>query len=160
MSQSPIFNIVLVEPEIPGNTGSIGRTCLALGARLHLVRPYGFSLDEKSVRRAGLDYWKHVDLVEYDSLEELLEKNQPECIYFFSKKATKPLYEAEFKRDCWLVFGKETAGLDDELMEKNSDRLLTLPIYSEHVRSLNLSNAATAVAYEALRQINFRQTNI
>ncbi len=160
MSQQPIFNIVLVAPEIPGNTGSIGRTCLALGARLHLVRPYGFSLDEKEVRRAGLDYWKYVDLVEYDSIDELLEKNQPECIYYFSKKATKPFFEAEFKRDCWLVFGRETAGLDDELMDKNFDRLLTLPIYSEHVRSLNLSNAATAVAYEALRQINFIQTII
>ncbi len=156
MSQQPIFNIVLVAPEIPGNTGSIGRTCLALGARLHLVRPYGFSLDEKEVRRAGLDYWKHVDLVEYDSIEELLEKNKPDSIFYFSKKATKPLYEAKFKRGCWLVFGRETAGLDDELMDKNLDRLLTLPIYSEHVRSLNLSNAATAVAYEALRQINFK----
>ena len=156
MSHEPIFNIVLVAPEIPGNTGAIGRTCLALGARLHLVRPYGFSLDEKEVRRAGLDYWKHVDLVEYDSIEELLEKNNPEEIYYFSKKATKPLFKAEFTRGCWLVFGRETAGLDDDLMERNLDRLLTLPIYSEHVRSLNLSNAATAVAYEALRQINFR----
>lgn len=155
MIQPAIFNIVLVAPEIPGNTGSIGRTCLALGARLHLVRPYGFSLDEKEVRRAGLDYWKHVDLVEYDSIEELLEKNKPEQIFYFSKKATKPLFQAEFKRGCFLVFGKETAGLDDELMEKNKERLLTLPIYSDHVRSLNLSNAATAVAYEALRQINF-----
>tara|TARA_R110000868_G_scaffold183422_1_gene424702 strand:- start:518 stop:988 length:471 start_codon:yes stop_codon:yes gene_type:complete len=155
MIQPAIFNIVLVAPEIPGNTGSIGRTCLALGARLHLVRPYGFSLDEKEVRRAGLDYWKHVDLVEYDSIEELLEKNKPEQIFYFSKKATKPLFKAEFKRGCFLVFGKETAGLDDELMEKNKERLLTLPIYSDHVRSLNLSNAATAVAYEALRQIKF-----
>ncbi|MBH48709.1 MAG: tRNA (uridine(34)/cytosine(34)/5-carboxymethylaminomethyluridine(34)-2'-O)-methyltransferase TrmL [Halobacteriovorax sp.] len=150
-----MFNIVLVAPEIPGNTGSIGRTCLALGARLHLVRPYGFSLDEKEVRRAGLDYWKHVDLVEYDSIEEVLEKNKPEQIFYFSKKATKPLFEAKFNRGCFLVFGKETAGLDDDLMEKNKERLLTLPIYSDHVRSLNLSNAATAVAYEALRQINF-----
>ena len=156
MSQQPIFNIVLVAPEIPGNTGSIGRTCLALGARLHLIRPYGFSLDEKEVRRAGLDYWKYVDLVEYDSIEELLEKNKPEPIYYFSKKATKPLYEAKFTQGCWLVFGRETAGLDDDLMDKNLDRLLTLPIYSEHVRSLNLSNAATAVAYEALRQIHFK----
>ncbi len=155
MSQPAIFNIVLVAPEIPGNTGSIGRTCLALGARLHLVRPYGFSLDEKEVRRAGLDYWKHVDLVEYDSIEEVLEKNKPEQIFYFSKKATKPLFEAKFNRGCFLVFGKETAGLDDDLMEKNKERLLTLPIYSDHVRSLNLSNAATAVAYEALRQINF-----
>lgn len=155
MKSQPIFNIVLVAPEIPGNTGSIGRTCLALGARLHLIRPYGFSLDEKEVRRAGLDYWKYVDLVEYDSFNELLETNKPENIYYFSKKATKPLYQGEFKKDCWLVFGRETAGLDDELMEKNKERLLTLPIYSEHVRSLNLSNAVTAVAYEALRQINF-----
>tara|TARA_R100000656_G_scaffold14486_1_gene14387 strand:- start:386 stop:856 length:471 start_codon:yes stop_codon:yes gene_type:complete len=155
VSQPAIFNIVLVAPEIPGNTGSIGRTCLALGARLHLVRPYGFSLDEKEVRRAGLDYWKHVDLVEYDSIEEVLEKNKPEQIFYFSKKATKPLFEAKFNRGCFLVFGKETAGLDDDLMEKNKERLLTLPIYSDHVRSLNLSNAATAVAYEALRQINF-----
>ena len=151
----PIFNIVLVMPEIPGNTGSIGRTCLALGARLHLIKPYGFSLDEKEVRRAGLDYWKHVDLHEYETFDELVEKNSPSEMFFFTKKTDQPIFKANFKRGCWLVFGRETAGLDDDLLEKNKERLLTLPMYSEHVRSLNLSNAATAVAYEALRQINF-----
>ena len=155
MNKDPIFHIVLVAPEIPGNTGSIGRTCLALGARLHLVRPYGFSLDEKAVRRAGLDYWKYVDLKEYDSFTELLKLNKPESIFYFTKKATMPLYQAHFVKGSFLVFGRETAGLDDELMDQNKDKLLKLPIYSEHVRSLNLSNAATAVAYEALRQINF-----
>lgn len=151
----PIFNIVLVMPEIPGNTGSIGRTCLALGARLHLIKPYGFSLDEKEVRRAGLDYWKYVDLHEYETFDELIQKNSPQEMFFFTKKTDRPIFKAEFNRGCWLVFGRETAGLDDELLEKNKERLLTLPMYSEHVRSLNLSNAATAVAYEALRQINF-----
>lgn len=151
----PIFNIVLVMPEIPGNTGSIGRTCLALGAHLHLIKPYGFSLDEKEVRRAGLDYWKYVDLHEYETFDELIQKNSPQEMFFFTKKTDRPIFKAEFNRGCWLVFGRETAGLDDELLEKNKERLLTLPMYSEHVRSLNLSNAATAVAYEALRQINF-----
>ena len=154
-SADPIFNIVLVAPEIPGNTGSIGRTCLALGARLHLVKPYGFSLDEKEVRSAGLDYWKYVDLREYENFDELLAKNSPSEMFFFTKKTDRPIYKANFKRGCWLVFGRETAGLDDEILEKNKERLLTLPMYSEHVRSLNLSNAATAVAYEALRQISF-----
>lgn len=155
MNKEPLFNIVLVAPEIPGNTGSIGRTCLALEARLHLIKPYGFSLDEKEVRRAGLDYWKYVDLKEYDTYEDFIEENNPRELFFFTKKTDRPIYQAKFTRGCWLVFGRETQGLSDDILEKNQERLLTLPMYSEHVRSLNLSNAATAVAYEALRQINF-----
>ncbi len=149
--------IVLHAPEIPGNTGSIGRTCVALGLRLILIRPYGFSLDEKSVRRAGLDYWKHVNLTEYENFEEFLlqEKPQDSELFFFSKLG-KNIYGEKylFHEDrCFLIFGGETSGLPDHFFKTYPKRLYALPMYSEHIRSLNLSNAATAVAYELLRQL-------
>jgi tRNA (cytidine/uridine-2'-O-)-methyltransferase len=147
------LKIVLFAPEIPGNTGSIGRTCLALNIRLILIKPYGFDLDEKAVRRAGLDYWKHVDLVEYESLEDFFEIEKPENIYFLSKFATKSYFDAGFKDNSYLVFGRETKGLPDSIPENYPNDLYKLPMFSEHVRSLNLSNAATAVAYEAVRQV-------
>ena len=149
-----MFNIVLVSPDIPGNTGSIGRTCLALGLRLILIKPLGFSLDEKSVRRAGLDYWKHVNLCEYDSFADFLaaEKVTDENMYFFSKAGKKSYYEMNFKKDGYLVFGSETKGLEASFAATYPDRFFTLPMYSDKIRSLNLSNAATAAAYEALRQ--------
>jgi tRNA (cytidine/uridine-2'-O-)-methyltransferase len=152
------FKIVLVAPEIPGNTGSIGRTCVALGLELILIKPLAFDIDEKAVRRAGLDYWKYVDLKTYENFGEFLEIEKPtkDQMFFFSKTATKNLFEAKFKKDCYLIFGSETKGLDPELMSEFKNELVSLPMYSEHIRSLNLSNAATAAAYEALRQINFQ----
>jgi tRNA (cytidine/uridine-2'-O-)-methyltransferase len=149
------FKIVLVTPEIPGNTGSIGRTCLALDAELILIKPYGFDLSEKAVRRAGLDYWKHVKIKEFDSWDQFLESENPQSdhLYFMTKNAKVTIYDAKFKRNGYLIFGSETRGLPEELLQKNLSRSFSLPMYSRNMRSLNLSNAATAVAYEALRQI-------
>ena len=151
----PVFHLVLVHPEIPGNTGSLGRTALALGARLILIHPLGFSLDEKSVRRAGLDYWKHVDLIEYQNFDEFLEKEgpEPQSLSFFSKNAPKTYFKQSFKRGHYLIFGSESKGLPMSFFRDYPEQFLSLPILSPEVRSLNLSNAATAVAYEAFRQV-------
>lgn len=142
-----------MEPEIPGNTGSIGRTCLALGARLHLIHPLGFDLSEKSVRRAGLDYWKYVDLVEHQSFEDFLSTEKPKDLFFFTAHAKKTFYEATFRLGGYLIFGKESEGLNPNLFE--SEQAYKLPIDSPHIRSLNLASCATAVGYECLRQINY-----
>lgn len=151
------FKIVLVTPEIPGNTGSIGRTCVALGLELILIKPYGFDIDEKAVRRAGLDYWKHVPLKEFNSWDDFLEKEKPprEKLLFFENNVDQNHYDANYSKDCYLVFGCETKGVPKYFYEDYKDRMFHLPMYSEHIRSLNLSNTATAVAYEALRQISF-----
>lgn len=151
------FKIVLVAPEIPGNTGTIGRTCVALDLELILIKPLAFDIDEKAVRRAGLDYWKYVKLKTYENWEDFINNENPpsDNIFLFSRFATKPIFEFKLKKDCYLVFGSETKGLDEKIKEQYKSQLITLPMYSEHIRSLNLSNAATAAAYEALRQINF-----
>lgn len=146
-----LFHIVLFQPEIPGNTGSIGRTCLGLNARLHLIHPLGFHLDEKSLRRAGLDYWKFVDVREHPSWEQFLE-TKPQNLIFFSRKAQeKPYFQAPFQKGCHLVFGRETTGLPPEITARH--QTYALPLKSPRVRSLNLANTVTAAAYEALRQI-------
>ncbi len=151
------FKIVLVAPEIPGNTGSIGRTAVALDLELILIKPLAFDISEKAVRRAGLDYWKYVNLKTYENFDEFLAAENPshEKMFFFSKTVEKTLFEAKFTTDCYLIFGSETKGLPKDIMEKYQKNLITLPMYSEHIRSLNLSNAVTAAAYEALRQITF-----
>lgn len=150
------FNLVLVAPEIPGNTGSLGRTCLALNARLILIHPLGFSLDEKSVRRAGLDYWKYVEITEYKNFEEFLSCERPERedLFFYSKNAKRLYTQAQFKRGQYHIFGSESKGLPTAMFQEYSENFLSLPILSPHVRSLNLSNAATAVCYEVHRQIH------
>mgnify|MGYP001182540339 FL=1 len=150
------FNIVLFSPDIPGNTGSIGRTCVALDINLILIRPYGFDLSEKSVRRAGLDYWKHVKLKEYESWDHFIEVESPkkEELVLFSKAGAKSFYKAPFKESCYLVFGSETKGLPQEILKKFPQNIYQLPMFSEHVRSLNLANAATVASYECLRQLN------
>jgi tRNA (cytidine/uridine-2'-O-)-methyltransferase len=151
------FKIVLYSPDIPGNTGSIGRTCVALNLDLILIKPLGFDISEKAVRRAGLDYWKHASIKEYENWEDFLENEKPkdEKLFFFSKKPEQSYFDAKFSKDSYLVFGAETTGLPQHIFENYSDRVFSLPMYSEHVRSLNLSCAATAAAYEALRQIKF-----
>lgn len=151
------FKIVLVAPEIPGNTGSIGRTCVALDLELILIKPLAFDISEKAVRRAGLDYWKYVNLKTYENFDDFIANENPanEKMFFFSKTVKKNLFEAKFTEDCYLIFGSETKGLPKPIMEKYQDYLVTLPMYSEHIRSLNLSNAVTAAAYETLRQISF-----
>ena len=155
MSDKSIFNIVLYAPDIPGNTGSIGRTCIALGARLVLIKPYGFELSEKAVRRAGLDYWKHVEIAEYENWEDFLEGENPnqEDLFFYTKTSSQLYFSQDYKKSCYLVFGSETKGLPQHIFDTYNQHLYGLPMYSEHVRSLNLSNVATTVAYEALRVI-------
>lgn len=151
------FKIVLIAPDIPGNTGSIGRTCVALDLELILIKPLAFDISEKAVRRAGLDYWKYVKIKTYDDFQDFLDTEKPlsDEMFFFSKTAKKNLFETKFKKDCYLIFGSETKGLDPEILKHNIDKIVSLPMYSDHVRSLNLANAATAAAYEVLRQISF-----
>lgn len=149
-------SVVLVAPEIPGNTGSIGRSALALNMRLILIRPYGFDLSEKSVRRAGLDYWKFVNLTEYENWEEFLqsESPDPQKLFFLSRFAKKSLYQTKISQKSYLVFGSETKGLPSIIRENYAEQLFKLPMLSDKVRSLNLACCATAVMYESFRQLN------
>lgn len=152
MKPLPPFNIVLIEPEIPPNTGNIARLCGATGSVLHLVGELGFSIDDKHLKRAGLDYWEAVDIRRWESLVEL-QAAHPEGRYWFtSKKAAKSYIQADYQPGDFLVFGKETLGLPEELLIENSERTIRIPIRSPIVRSLNLSTAAGVVLYEALRQ--------
>ena len=145
------FNIALICPEIPQNTGNIGRLCVNCGAVLHLVKPLGFSLDEKYIRRAGMDYWSRLDLIVHDSLEEYLESEQAAPKYFFSTKAEKTHYECPFEDGAHLVFGSEGAGLPDVIHQQFSDALYTIPMPGGGARSLNLANSAAVALYEGLR---------
>lgn len=152
----PSLNIVLVEPQIPQNTGNIARTCAATGARLHLVEPMGFKVDDAKLKRAGLDYWHLLDITYYENLDDFFEKNKDGEFYYFSTKAQKIYSEIEYPDNCYLVFGKETAGLPEELLFRNPERCVRLPmINNSDARSLNLSNSAAIGAYEVLRQWNF-----
>lgn len=149
-----MFHIVLVSPQIPGNTGSVGRTCLALGLKLHLVHPLGFDLSEKALRRAGLDYWKHLKLQEHQDFDSFLQQSKVQNLIFFSRFAQqKVFYEAPYAKDCALIFGSETEGLGTEILEKYADFTYALPQFSPHIRSLNLANTVTAAAYEAYRHL-------
>lgn len=151
-----MIHLVLVEPEIPQNTGNIARSCLISGARLHLIRPLGFSLEEKQLKRAGLDYWKKVDLEVHDSLEAFLEKYGSEELYLITTKASPTIYENNYGEEVFFLLGRETAGLPESLHRRYSDKRLTIPMKKEDgLRSLNLSNAAVLVIYEAWRQRNF-----
>lgn len=149
-----MLNVVLVEPEIPMNTGNIARTCAVTGAALHLVRPLGFDISDRSLKRAGLDYWHLLDVRVYDSLEDLFAKNRPEEIWCLSTKAPRPYTEASFHDGCWLFFGKETKGLPEEFLAEHYDSCLRLPMRPT-LRSLNLSNSVAITVYEALRQLGF-----
>ena len=148
------MNIVLFNPEIPYNTGNIGRTCLLTNSKLHLIRPLGFSLDDKQVKRAGLDYWKDVDCTEHDSLEELMEANQDSNFYFATTKTKQRYSDVIYKENDFIVFGPESKGLPKELLEANSENCVTIPMIAKG-RSLNLSNSAAIILYEMFRQINF-----
>ena len=147
------FNIVLVEPEIPMNTGNIGRLSLASGSALHLVKPFGFELDDKRLKRAGLDYWKHISVNIYENIEDFFLKNKDANMVYFSSSATKNYTTINFQDNMFFLFGKESVGLSKEITVKNSDNLYKIPIYSNHVRSLNLANAVSIVVYEALRNL-------
>lgn len=151
-----MLNIVLVEPEIPQNCGNIARTCAATGSRLHLVRPLGFDISEKAVRRAGLDYWNLVEVTAYDGLDDLFTKHPEaaEDLWLTTTKAPQSYEAARFSPDAWLFFGKETAGLPLDFRERFRDRCIRLPMISQ-ARSLNLSNTVAVCVYEALRQNGF-----
>ncbi len=148
------LNIVLIEPEIPQNTGNIARTCAATGARLHLVEPMGFKVDDKKLKRAGLDYWYLLDITYYQSTEDFFEKNKDGKFYYFSTKAPKKHTDVRYEDKVFLVFGKETAGLPETLLQQNPDTTVRIPMIDE-ARSLNLSNSAAIGAYEVLRQWNY-----
>ena len=152
------LHIVLVEPEIPQNTGNIARTCAAIGAKLHLVRPLGFSIDEKQVKRAGLDYWDKLDIEEHDSFKEFLEKYKPEenNIYFVTTKGTHCYSEIDYSKmkEVFMLFGKETKGLPEDILKRYIEKTARIPM-RRTLRSLNLSNSVAIVAYEILRQKNF-----
>ena len=146
-----MFNVVLVEPEIPPNTGNIGRLCLATNSTLHLVKPLGFSLDDRELRRAGLDYWDEVRLKLWDSFDALRRAQLPAIRYFFlTTKTKRPYYHANFEEDDFLVFGRETKGLPDNLLAENIDSCITIPMHG--TRSLNLATAVSIVLFEAVRQ--------
>jgi tRNA (cytidine/uridine-2'-O-)-methyltransferase len=147
------FNIVLIEPEIPNNTGNIGRLALATGSKLHLVKPFGFEIDDTRLKRAGLDYWKHLDVIYYETVEEFFNNNKNAHFAFLSSHGTKTHWEIPFKDDIFLVFGKESVGLSKQVIAENQQNLYKIPLYSEHVRSLNLANAVGIVVYEGLKKL-------
>ncbi len=149
-----MFNIVLVEPEIPQNAGNIARTCAATGTVLHMVRPFGFEISDKYLKRAGLDYWHLVDIRYYDSFEEVEKANPDARFFFFTTKGRSRHSDVEFKDGDFLVFGKETKGLPEELLMKHEKECLRIPMFSE-ARSLNLSNSVAIAVYEALRQTDY-----
>ena len=147
------FNIVLVEPEIPTNTGNIGRLSLASGSVLHLVKPFGFELNDKRLKRAGLDYWKHISINIYENIEDFYLKNKEANMVYFSSSATKNYTSINFQDNMFFLFGKESEGLSKEIINNNLDKLYKIPIYTKYVRSLNLANAVSIVIYEALRNL-------
>ncbi len=148
------INIVLHEPEIPQNTGNIARTCAATGAALHLIKPLGFTVDDKKLKRAGLDYWDKLDISYYENLEDFFEKNPDAAVYFFTTKAPRNYAEVAYPERVFLMFGKETAGLPEELLSAHPDTAVRIPMLP-NLRSLNLSNSAAIAVYEVLRQRDF-----
>ena len=148
------INIVLLEPEIPQNTGNIARTCAATGASLHLIRPLGFEPDDKKLKRAGLDYWDKLDITYYDNLDDFNNKHPEAKIYYFSTKAPRCYTEVEYEGDAYIMFGKESRGLPEELLRANKETVVRIPM-RDTLRSLNLSNAVAIAVYEILRQDDF-----
>jgi tRNA (cytidine/uridine-2'-O-)-methyltransferase len=147
------YNIVLIEPEIPMNTGNIGRLSLATGATLHLVKPFGLKIDDTRLKRAGLDYWKHISLHIYENVEDFYAKHQGKNMVYFSSHGTQDYWSVDYKDDMFLIFGKESVGLSREITDANTAKLYKIPILSNKVRSLNLANAVSVVVYEGLRCI-------
>lgn len=148
------LNIVLYEPEIPANTGNIGRTCVATGTKLHLIEPLGFSLSEKALKRAGMDYWSQLEVERYVNYEDFLQRNPGAKIYMATTKAKKIYSEASYEPDCYIMFGKESAGIPEEILVEHPEECVRIPMIGE-TRSLNLSNSVAIVLYEALRQNQF-----
>lgn len=147
------LNIVLIEPEIPNNTGNIGRLALATGSKLHLVKPFGFEIDDKRLKRAGLDYWQHLEVIYYNNIDDFFLKNSNVKMVYLSSHGTKSHWDIKFTSNMFVVFGKESVGLPKPLIEKNKDLLFKIPLYNEAIRSLNLANAVSIIVYEGLRQL-------
>ncbi|WP_372938636.1 tRNA (cytidine(34)-2'-O)-methyltransferase [Seonamhaeicola sp.] len=147
------LNIVLIEPEIPNNTGNIGRLALASGSKLHLVKPFGFEINDSRLKRAGLDYWQYLDVVYYDNVKDFFKKNSNKKMAFLSSHGNKTYEDIPFEDDIFLIFGKESVGLPKSIIKKHQDQLYKIPIYNKHVRSLNLSNAVSIVVYDGLKQL-------
>lgn len=154
-----MLNIVLHEPEIPANTGNIGRTCVATNTRLHLIEPLGFRLDEKSLKRAGMDYWGSLDVTTYIDYADFLERNPGAKIYMATTKAPKVYTEVSYEPDCYIMFGKESAGIPEEILVENEEDCMRIPMNGD-IRSLNLGNSVAIVLYEALRQNGFAGMNL
>ena len=154
-----MLNIVLYEPEIPANTGNIGRTCVATGTRLHLIEPLGFKLNEKSLKRAGMDYWNDLDVTTYIDYQDFLGKNPGAKIYMATTKAHKVYTEVEYEPDCYIMFGKESAGIPEEILVEHEEDCMRIPMNGD-IRSLNLGNSVAIVLYEALRQNGFAGMNL
>lgn len=153
-----MLNIVLHEPEIPANTGNIGRTCVAAGVRLHLIEPLGFRLDEKSLKRAGMDYWKDLDVTTYIDFQDFLDKNPGAKIYMATTKAPRLYTDIRYEPDCYIMFGKESAGIPEEILVSHKEDCVRIPMMGE-IRSLNLGNSVAVILYEALRQNGFAHMN-
>ncbi|MBD0778516.1 tRNA (cytidine(34)-2'-O)-methyltransferase [Maribacter sp. ANRC-HE7] len=147
------LNIVLIEPEIPNNTGNIGRLALASGSNLHLVKPFGFEINDKRLKRAGLDYWPHISLFIYENLADFYAKHEDKNLVYFSSHGKKDHWSIDFENDMFLVFGKESVGLPETITQRNPDKLYKIPLYSPHIRSLNLANAVSIAVYEGLKHL-------
>ena len=148
------LNVVLLEPEIPQNTGNISRTCAATGISLHMIEPFGFKITDAALKRAGLDYWQYLDVHYYKNIEEFYEKNSGGNFFYFSTKAPKNYAQVEYPENSYLIFGKESAGIPEQILKENLDKCVRIPML-ENIRSLNLSNSVAIAVYEALRQTNF-----
>lgn len=154
-----MLNIVLLEPEMPANTGNIGRTCVAANTRLHLIEPLGFHINDKMLKRAGLDYWPLLDVTVYDNYQDFLDRNPGAKVYMATTKAPKIYTEIQFEPDCYIMFGKESAGIPEDILLENQGNCMRIPMTGE-IRSLNLSNSVAIVLYEALRQNHFENMNL
>ncbi|MDT0621210.1 tRNA (cytidine(34)-2'-O)-methyltransferase [Croceitalea vernalis] len=148
------LNIVLVEPEIPNNTGNIGRLSLATGSTLHLIKPFGFELNDTRLKRAGLDYWQHLSVIIYEDVNQLMNKHRDKKFAYLSSHGAKNHWNIPFEDDMFLVFGKESVGLPNSIISNHQEELFKIPMYSKHIRSLNLANAVSIVVYEGLRQMS------
>lgn len=151
------INIVLHEPEIPHNTGAIARSCVLTNSKLHLIKPFGFELSDKYLKRAGLDYWKYLDITIYEDINDFFEKNKNANFYLATTKTTKIYSDVKFKDGDFIFFGKETAGLPEDFIKEHSERAIRIPMIKDLKRSLNLANSCTVILYEALRQLNFME---
>ena len=154
-----MLNIVLFEPEIPANTGNIGRTCVATNTRLHLIEPLGFRLNEKNLKRAGMDYWEHLDVTTYIDYRDFMEKNPGAKIYMATTKSPNLYTDVKYEPDCYIMFGKESAGIPEEILLEHKETAVRIPML-DHIRSLNLGNSVAIVLYEALRQQGFKELKL